>query len=380
MKKILFISPRNPFSGRYSGDVIRSKKFIEHLKKKNYITVVSTGKTYSKKKFGNLNLINFKEENFIYKIIYIIFSILQLRPLQLGYFFSNKINNYTIKNYKNFDYIFCQSVRTAPYVLNLKIKKVLDMGDLYSNNYNQIYKIKSIFNPVKFVYLIESLLIKKFEKLCLQNFDKILLFSKKEINSLKIKKNKIKQINFGIDKIKNKFKYNLKNNKIIFIGNIKYLPNKIACQNFISKILPAIIQIHKDIEFHIIGEISKIDELIWKKNKSVKIHGKVKRLDSVISKVFCGLANLNVSSGIQTKLLTYMSYGIPSISSKQVLSNFDAIGSTSLPTYENKDELINLILKLKNNKRLSNLVSAKSLKIIKRFLWNKVLKDIEKIL
>ena len=96
MKKILFISPRNPFSGRYSGDVIRSKKFIEHLKKKNYITVVSTGKTYSKKKFGNLNLINFKEENFIYKIIYIIFSILQLRPLQLGYFFSNKINNYKL--------------------------------------------------------------------------------------------------------------------------------------------------------------------------------------------------------------------------------------------------------------------------------------------
>ena len=91
------------------------------------------------------------------------------------------------------------------------------------------------------------------------------------------------------------------------------------------------------------------------------------------------LANLNVSSGIQTKLLTYMSYGIPSISSKQVLSNFDAIGSTSLPTYENKDEFINLILKLKNNKRFSHLVSAKSSKIIKRFLWNKVLKDIEKI-
>ena len=37
-------------------------------------------------------------------------------------------------------------------------------------------------------------------------------------------------------------------------------------------------------------------------------------------------------------------------------------------------------LKLKNNKRFSQLVSAKSLKIIKRFLWNKVLKDIEKIL
>ena len=28
MKKILFISMRNPFSGRYSGDVIRSLKII----------------------------------------------------------------------------------------------------------------------------------------------------------------------------------------------------------------------------------------------------------------------------------------------------------------------------------------------------------------
>ena len=33
-EKILFISPRNPFSGRYSGDVIRAHKFINFLKKK----------------------------------------------------------------------------------------------------------------------------------------------------------------------------------------------------------------------------------------------------------------------------------------------------------------------------------------------------------
>ena len=33
MKKILFIATRNPFSGRYSGDVIRSLKIINLLKK-----------------------------------------------------------------------------------------------------------------------------------------------------------------------------------------------------------------------------------------------------------------------------------------------------------------------------------------------------------
>ena len=34
MKKILFITIRNPYSGRYSGDVIRARRIIEYLKKK----------------------------------------------------------------------------------------------------------------------------------------------------------------------------------------------------------------------------------------------------------------------------------------------------------------------------------------------------------
>ena len=40
MKKILFITTRNPYSGRYSGDVIRALKVIKYLKKKNIVDVV----------------------------------------------------------------------------------------------------------------------------------------------------------------------------------------------------------------------------------------------------------------------------------------------------------------------------------------------------
>ena len=43
MKKILFITTRNPYSGRYSGDVIRSFKIINLLKKKK-IDLVFLGK------------------------------------------------------------------------------------------------------------------------------------------------------------------------------------------------------------------------------------------------------------------------------------------------------------------------------------------------
>jgi len=381
VKKILFISPRNPFLGRYSGDVIRAKKFVNFFEKKHQTTVVTIDKFHSSRKVGKIKLITFQDENFVFKLYNIMISLLNLKPMQLGYFYSNKLNNYVQKNYKDYDFVFCQSVRAAQYVINLKFKKkILDMGDLYSKNYSQTSKAKSIFNPSKFIYYIESILMKKYENLCFYNFSKTLLFSKKEINTIEHKKGKkILQINFGIDEIINKFKYNKKNNKIIFIGNMNYLPNKIACNNFIKNILPKILKIDANIQFHVIGEISKINKFLWGKNNSIKVHGKVKNLKPVLSNSFCGLANLNISSGIQTKLLTYMSYGIPSISSQQVLNNFDAIKSKTLPSYKNENELIKLIFKLKNDKNYSLSISYKSLNLIKKFKWKKVLKDLNRI-
>ena len=381
MKKILFISPRNPFSGRFSGDVIRAKKFIGFFEKKYKTTVITIDKVDSNKKIGKVKIISFKDKNLIFKLIKVIFSLLNLKPLQLGYFYSKELNDYILQNYKNFDIIFCQSVRAAQYVTNLEFKKkVLDMGDLYSNNYYQTFKMKSWFNPMKIIFFIESILMKNYEKLCFDNFFKILLFSRREIKSVKaVKKNKIIQINFGIDEIINKFRFNKNNNKIIFIGNMKYLPNKIACTNFIKNTLPKLLKVNSNIQFHIIGEISKLNKFLWEKNKSIQTHGKVKNLKPLLANTICGLANLNISSGIQTKLLSYMSYGIPSISSNQVIKNFDAIKSNSLPAYRNEKELIKLILRLKNKKTYSLSISKKSLNLIRKFKWKNVLKDLNKI-
>ena len=381
MKKLLFISPRNPFSGRFSGDVIRAKKFIGFFEKKYKTPVITIDKVDSNKKIGKVKIISFKDKNLIFKLIKVIFSLLNLKPLQLGYFYSKELNDYILQNYKNFDIIFCQSVRAAQYVTNLEFKKkVLDMGDLYSNNYYQTFKMKSWFNPMKIIFFIESILMKNYEKLCFDNFFKILLFSRREIKSVKaVKKNKIIQINFGIDEIINKFRFNKNNNKIIFIGNMKYLPNKIACTNFIKNTLPKLLKVNSNIQFHIIGEISKLNKFLWEKNKSIQTHGKVKNLKPLLANTICGLANLNISSGIQTKLLSYMSYGIPSISSNQVIKNFDAIKSNSLPAYRNEKELIKLILRLKNKKTYSLSISKKSLNLIRKFKWKNVLKDLNKI-
>ena len=57
MKRALFISTRNPFSERYSGDIIGSKNVIKNLKKIYSLDIVSmvTVKIYQKKTFSFLN-------------------------------------------------------------------------------------------------------------------------------------------------------------------------------------------------------------------------------------------------------------------------------------------------------------------------------------
>ena len=61
MKKILFVSTRNPYSNRYSGDVIGSKKIINILKKNSTLDLVTLD---DKEDFSQKNIFIFFEKNF----------------------------------------------------------------------------------------------------------------------------------------------------------------------------------------------------------------------------------------------------------------------------------------------------------------------------
>ena len=82
----------------------------------------------------------------------------------------------------------------------------------------------------------------------------------------------------------------------------------------------------------------------------------------------CGLANLKIATGIQGKVLTYMSYGLPVICSNKVSSNF----RNSVINYNNNNELIKKIINFKNNKKLSKKFSKNSSAFIKKLKLNKI--------
>ncbi len=368
MKKILFISPRNPYSGRYSGDVIRSLKIINLLKKKYHLDVVCLKK-------NNLNikeksLIAFTHPNIFLKFVYCIISILKLEPIQFGLFFSNKVKNFINNNANNYDYLFFSQVRSSQYLpKNYYGKTILDMGDLYSDNYYQSFKNLNFFNPMKYIYFFESLLVKKSERKIFENFDRITLFSKKEIEKIdKRYKKKICKIDWSVEKVVSNFSYSLEKSKVLFIGNLGYLPNIMACKYFIRKILPKLKLKIPDVKLTIIGNINYLDRVFLSKNENVEILGPKKNLKKFIRNAYCGLANLSIATGVQSKVLTYMSNGLPVICHSKVAVNF---GNNVLSYRQDKDLIQKLIL-LKSNKKLSQKYSKMSIQFSKKFVWKKI--------
>ena len=374
MKKILFISTRNPFSGRYSGDVIGSKKIINTLKKNNIVDLVSLDK---KEILTKKNTYIFESPFLLIKIFYVLKSLVTLKPLHFGFFFSNKMKRFIKKKASNYDLIFCYHIRSAQFVpKNFKGKKIIEMGDLYSSNYRQTSRYLNFFNPLKYIYFFESLLVKKLEENIFSDFDKIILFSKNEIK--KINKQFIKKIihiDVSIDRIKKNYLFSKKNEKILFIGNLKYLPNILAVKSFVKNVLPKLQKKIPHIKLQIIGDINLIDKILLKMNKNVDCLGVQKNLDKFIKGAFCGLANLEIATGVQGKILTYMSYGLPVICSKKVASSFNQ----NVLYYKNYHEFIDKILILNKDMKVSNKISKKSLSFVNNFKWKKISQDYLKV-
>ena len=375
MKRALFVSTRNPFSKRYSGDVIGSQKVIKILKKIYSLDIVSLG---SNKDLSKKNIFIFKSPSFFFKIFNIIKSLTNLKPMQYGIFYSNKMKKFINENARNYDLIFFYHIRSSQYLPSYyRGKKIIEMGDLYSSNYIQTYKNLSIFNPIKYIYLLESFFIKKAENRIFFDFDKVILFSKNEIKKIdKSFKKKIYQINISVDKFKDKFRFSKNNNKILFIGNLKYLPNYLAVKDFIKNVLPKIKRKFPLIKLEIIGEIKNYNKFFLSLNKDINCLGPKKKLDKFIKGSICGLANLRIATGIQGKVLTYMSYGLPVICSKKVAVNF----INSVITYNNNEEFVNKLGTLKNNNNISYKLRKKSKKLIKNFSQEKINRSYLKII
>ena len=106
-----------------------------------------------------------------------------------------------------------------------------------------------------------------------------------------------------------------------------------------------------------------------------------KNLGPIIKNSICGICNVNIGTGTQMKMLTYMSYGLPCISSIVSFKNTSFNPNKEIIVFNNKNDLISKIIKLKKNKLFSNKISKLSyFAFKKKYEINKILSRYDKII
>ena len=385
MKKILIVSTNFPFP-LYSGDKLRIYNIAKHLSKKNNVDLIYTGsKENYKKKIKFIKNTIFIKSNKIKSFFLMLSFLFTLKPLQVGYFFSSDIKKKISQICENYDTIIFHLIRGSEFLpIKYNGKKILEMTDLVSSRYFQLSKKLSFFNLFKYLYFLEYLLSKKYEKNVVNLFNYSVLVSKEDKKIFKIPKktkNKVKVILNGTELKSKKYKFNIRNNNIIFIGNINYLPNKIACFDFIRKTMPLLKKNGLTVNFKIIGQASTILKYRLTRFNNVEVHENVKNPERFCVNSICGLCNLNIAAGVQNKVLEYMRIGLPTVISEKCFNSFDFKNNKEVVLYKNQEELVKKIIQLKKNKIISNKISYNGRKKIKKYYsWSSALKQYDSII
>ena len=386
MRKILFVSSAPLSLETFDGKEKRALSILKSLSKKNKIDIacIDQDLKISKKKISFCNEENRFAINFLSRLINTFFSLLKIKPLQNGYFYSKEMANFVQDNKDNYDTIIFHLIRCSQYLPSeFRGKTILEMTDLLSVSYGQIIKRLSIINPLKYLYILEKFLIRKYEREISNQFDRVVFISRKELLEAGkfIDKKKISVVENLFKVEKNVYKFRKNNNKVIFLGDINYLPNKLACREFSKNVIPRLNEKYPDIIFHIVGKINVLDKFYFKLYKNIKVHGPITNLKSIFKNTICGICNVKIATGLQNKILTYMSYGIPTIASKESFSNDLFKKNKDICIYSNDDEIIKIISQLKENKKFSNKLSKNSLITVKnKFGYSKLYLKYQKII
>lgn len=256
----------------------------------------------------------------------VLLNFFSLRPFQTEMFFFRKVFLRFQGEAKKSDVIYIHTVRLGKYIEKLspelRKKIILDFNDSIAMHYLNGWK----YYPwhLKFVILLEGIKLYFYEKKIFKILDNFTIVSEIDKNFilnnipekfLKDKKFKITYIstkildnNFDNSIIEND-KYNINNEYICFMGNLKYYPNKEGLIHFLKDIWPDIKKEFEDLEFLIIGKVDSRFQNKFRKSKGVRFLGFVYDHSLIIKKALAFISPVRIGAGIQGKIVEAMAMG-----------------------------------------------------------------------
>lgn len=388
-KKLLILTSRLPYPP-IGGDKLKNYWLLKILSKYFKVHLVSIAEEevpeafyYWSKELGiTCKIFRKPKTKFYFNALK---SLYNKNPIQVNYYYFKDIQTYIDLIYKEFDILFAGLIRTAKYILHHKEKpKILEMTDSIALNY--LYSKEKTYSKFwKYVYQLETKRLLKFEKLCIEKFDKILLVNKSEAEYYNDPEkviwlpNGVNEDLLSYSKTDNRWK-----NSIVFFGKMNYQPNIDAVIWFVKNVLP---HLNNSLKFVVVGAYPPtMLKKLEKKYKNLKILGFMRDPYLILKSGLCVVAPMQTGGGIQNKILESMALGtINIVSSRAASAIIGAKHSVHFFIADDPKEIIELISDIYKNPRKYKYMKQEAKNFIrKNFTWSlyeeKLLKIIDNVL
>jgi len=379
-KKILFIT--EDFPSGLNGTSVKTRNTLNYLLDAGYKVDVCCFlfKGFNRHDFKHNNLriftfeskrFNKKSISFIYHAFFIVFSI---APITIKRLFNKDLEKKLIKlkNTNSYRSIFYDGYSNLQY-LNKDTKNehiYIDDEDFTDLFRQRLLLERDLFK--KIFYFFEYLKSLLFEFIYMRRVDQVWAISSNTKNRLK-RVTGVKTVLMPTIISLNENLFNENGYKIVFTGTLNWRENVEGLKWFISNHWNKVIANIPSAELVIIGQGASLDLISYlESHKNISYKGYVESLDEEYKQATLAIAPVRINAGIKVKILTYMSYGLPVISTKKA-----ALGlvSTDGILVSSDKNFSRCIIKLLQSLRLRKYLSGKSHQNIKNNYSNIHLKE-----
>jgi glycosyltransferase involved in cell wall biosynthesis len=262
------------------------------------------------------------------------------------------------------DIVLAHLLRTAQYIHEDKRPpyRVLEMTDAISLVLQRARAPGRSLRFRRLIYAVEYDRVKRYERRCIERFECVTLVSSVDRDYLAATHGASeKQLLVATNGVarRDSVVATEEPQEILFLGNMNTLPNVDACEFFILSCLPAVIARFPKVRFRIVGPIAKgLATHFASLSSAVIVSGAVDDLRSCIEEAFCGVAPMRKGSGIQNKILDYMSYGLPCVTTAIGYEGLAARIDSQVLVKDSPRELAEAVIRLKSDRELRERIGA----------------------
>jgi sugar transferase (PEP-CTERM/EpsH1 system associated) len=352
--KILVVLSRVPYPLE-KGDKLRAFNQIKELSKKHQIILFAlndakldeSAVTELKKYCVAISIMPLPKQTVIKNLAR---SFLSGLPMQVGYFYFKKAQQKLDQLVQKHDpqHIYCQLIRTAEYGKRYpKIPKTLDYMDVFSKGIERRKDTDPFY--MKPVLGMEHKRLIRYEKNVFSYFNNKTIISEQDRDFIPHPdKKQITVVPNGVD---TEFFKPLARNKefdLLFNGNMNYPPNVESVEFLVEKIMPYVWSRKPDTKVLISGASPNAKVLALASDK-VTISGWVDDVRENYAKSRILVAPMQISIGLQNKLLEAMAMQIPCVTSSLANNALKAKQGDQIMVADTPEQYALILLDLLNN-------------------------------